>query len=153
MVLISNEEIRVATKIFKDLDERSLKRLFKVGNLYQLSLTRLISYTTPCKLACHLTQKLLQKHWSSISGSPPKSSKNLHCNSGSNEEILLYLLCSSDNVNPVPGWIIEQNFADTSFELSSAHLQAQFDFSILYVEDNIAVMSIAWIYFYLVLAL
>ena len=31
----------------------------------------LIKYTTPCKLACCLTQKLLQNHGSSIS-SPPK---------------------------------------------------------------------------------
>ena len=47
---------------------------------YQAAQPKLISYTMPCKLACHLPWKNLQNHipyqWH-----PPKSLKNLRCNS------------------------------------------------------------------------
>ena len=45
----------------------------------QVAHPKLISKTMP--LACHLPQKKIQNHGSSISGPPPKSSKILRCNS------------------------------------------------------------------------
>ena len=58
---------------------------------------KLISYTTAFKLACCLPRKQLQNHRSSISGPPPKSSKNLRCNSSHQD--LLYL--SMETLNRV----------------------------------------------------
>ena len=95
---------RVATKIFKGFGEAIFKE-FIIGRepastghytrpgtcinrllhqtwiQYQVAQPKLISYPTPCKLACRLPQTQLQNHGSSTSGPPPKSSKILCCNS------------------------------------------------------------------------
>ena len=100
----------------KVLEKRSLKSLLLVGNLYHPSTTlglepvsivhytrpssierptpKLISYTTPCKLACCLPRKQLHNHESSIGGSPPKSSKILCCNSALKCQIKLTVIIS-----------------------------------------------------------
>ena len=98
-----NERNRVATKIFEGFEKVLFKEFIKgwepVSTVhytrpgtcinrplhqawiqYQAAHPKLISYTTLCKLACCLPQKQLQNHGSSISP-PPKSSKNIRCNS------------------------------------------------------------------------
>ena len=108
---------RVATKIFEDFGG-ALNKAFIRGRepllivhytrpgtcinrplhqawiQYQAAHPKLISYTTPCKLACCLPRKQLHNHESSIGGSPPKSSKILRCNSAPKCQIKLTVIIS-----------------------------------------------------------
>ena len=59
----------------------------------------------------------------------------------------VYLLSSSDNVNGVPEWIIEDHLAHSCLPLSSPHLQTELDLAIREIQEQTgAGVTLAWEY-------